>query len=111
MLKSKLPVVDAVKELRLRRWARTNFVTAQRRSESWHPIVLDEMQVKDAERNEQAASYETGRPLLPYVPLAPSPVYVVHGSHAPHGNPNLIRRSVESSAARGKRSRVIAAEE
>ena len=41
--------IDLVDELRLRRWARMNFVPADERSSNWHPIILDEMQAQDAE--------------------------------------------------------------
>lgn len=42
---------DLVQELRLRRWARENYVPVELRDQSWHPHVLDEMQRKDQERN------------------------------------------------------------
>ncbi|MHC4877313.1 MAG: hypothetical protein ACYTGL_12530 [Planctomycetota bacterium] len=39
-----------IAELRLRQWARRNYVPADlRRDEEWHPVVLDEMQRCDAE--------------------------------------------------------------
>ncbi len=42
--------VDLIAELRLRQWARANYVPAEiRRDSQWHPIVLDEMQRKDAD--------------------------------------------------------------
>ncbi len=47
--------VDAIKELRLRSWARTNYVPPPRRKHTWHPVVLDEMARRDAEIK---ASYE-----------------------------------------------------
>ena len=34
--------VDAVEEMRLRTWARQNFVPAGERNVNWHPVVLDE---------------------------------------------------------------------
>lgn len=43
--------VDFIEELRLRRWARENYVPSAERDATWHPIVLDEMSRKDAERN------------------------------------------------------------
>lgn len=39
--------LDFLEELRLRRWARENYVPEEQRAESWHPIVLEEMQSKD----------------------------------------------------------------
>jgi hypothetical protein len=45
-----LDSVDFIEELRLRRWARENYVPAPQRARSWHPIVLEEMSRKDAEK-------------------------------------------------------------
>ena len=39
--------VDFIEELRLRRWARENYVPACERDTAWHPIILDEMSRKD----------------------------------------------------------------
>jgi hypothetical protein len=44
-----LAEVDFIEELRLRRWARENFVPVENRSRTWHPIVLEEMLRKDEE--------------------------------------------------------------
>ncbi len=45
-----------IAELRLRQWARRNYVPAdQRRDEEWHPVVLDEMQRCDGECTDGAA--------------------------------------------------------
>lgn len=41
--------VDLIEELRLRRWARENYVPATQRDTTWHPIILDEMGRKDGE--------------------------------------------------------------
>jgi hypothetical protein len=41
--------VDAIEEMRLRTWARKNYAPVEERDESWHPIVLDEMERKDQE--------------------------------------------------------------
>lgn len=42
--------LDIVAELRLRQWARRNYVPATERIDGdWHPVVLKEMQKKDAE--------------------------------------------------------------
>lgn len=46
----RLEQLDFVAELRLRQWARRNFVSGSERTDSdWHPVVLDEMRRKDAE--------------------------------------------------------------
>jgi hypothetical protein len=46
--------LDFIEELRMRRWARENYVPAESRDGSWHPIVHDEMDRKDTEVNEPA---------------------------------------------------------
>lgn len=45
--------LDLVEELRLRRWARLNHVGETMRRPDWHPVILDEMALKDAELAEQ----------------------------------------------------------
>lgn len=91
--------VDLIKELRLRRWARAHYVPAQRRSSSWHPVVLEEMRRKDdelAERRER-------QPLaVAYVPLAPTELYRFDEPHASlpapklHSNILTARQSAET---------------
>ena len=49
MLGSVTAEVDFIEELRLRRWARENYVPPRDREQSWHPVVLDEMDKKDVE--------------------------------------------------------------
>jgi hypothetical protein len=44
--------VDFIEELRLRRWARENYVPADERDIAWHPIILEEMHRKDGEVSE-----------------------------------------------------------
>jgi hypothetical protein len=44
--------LDFIEELRLRRWARENYVSPSERQQSWHPIVHDEMMKKDLETTE-----------------------------------------------------------
>lgn len=41
--------LDFIEELRLRRWARENYVPPEKRSNNWHPIVHEEMEKKDTE--------------------------------------------------------------
>ncbi len=41
--------VDFIEELRLRRWARLNYVPPDQRDQEWHPVVIDEMNKKDGE--------------------------------------------------------------
>jgi hypothetical protein len=44
-----IDAVDLIAELRLRRWARENYVAGEDRDSEWHPIILDEMIRRDAE--------------------------------------------------------------
>jgi hypothetical protein len=52
MLSSVVVEVDFIEELRLRRWARQHYVPRRQREQSWHPIILDEMDKKDGEMSE-----------------------------------------------------------
>ena len=47
-----LPEIDLIEELRLRRWARENYVPADERDRGWHPIIQEEMRRKDGEVSE-----------------------------------------------------------
>ena len=46
--------IDFIEELKLRRWARENYVPGAQRSESWHPIIHDEMGRKDHEHRPES---------------------------------------------------------
>ena len=41
--------LDLVEEIRLRTWARKNYVSASDRDGGWHPVILDEMLRVDEE--------------------------------------------------------------
>jgi hypothetical protein len=43
------PGLDLIDELRLRSWARGNYVPKGQRSRDWHPVILEEMQRRDQE--------------------------------------------------------------
>jgi hypothetical protein len=47
--------IDFIEELRLRRWARENYVPVPQRERSWHPVVIDEMSKKDVEQGRAAS--------------------------------------------------------
>jgi hypothetical protein len=55
--------LDFIEELRMRRWARENYVPRSRRQNTWHPIVHDEMTKKELEaaRIESAPVYAPAR--------------------------------------------------
>ena len=48
--------LDFIEELRLRRWARENYVPPTQRQHSWHPVVHEEMEKKDDEADRTAVS-------------------------------------------------------
>ncbi len=80
--------VDFVSELRLRRWARANYVPPKQRSGTWHRVVLEEMCSKDAELDAQARNCAVSSS---YVPLAPTTFHTRHDGHADQSDPNLLR--------------------
>ena len=41
--------IDVIEEMRLRTWARQNYLPAKERGDEMHPIVLEEMTRKDHE--------------------------------------------------------------
>jgi hypothetical protein len=45
-----LAELDFIEELRLRRWARENYVPRGLRQKSWHPVVHEEMAKKETEQ-------------------------------------------------------------
>jgi hypothetical protein len=54
--------IDLIEELRLRRWARENYVAPEQRNQTWHPVVLEEMSRKDLEaqaRRQAEPSFST----------------------------------------------------
>lgn len=50
--------LDLIEELRLRRWARENYVPDGQRQSSWHPVVHEEMSKKDREEGAADAAIE-----------------------------------------------------
>ena len=80
--------VDLIKELRLRRWARSNYVPTEQRNYTWNPVVLDEMLRKDQELRERACDRAIRSS---YVPLPPTTITKRHDSHPSNPEPNLLR--------------------
>ncbi|MEZ6048796.1 MAG: hypothetical protein R3C11_25095 [Planctomycetaceae bacterium] len=85
---------DIVKELRLRSWARQNYVAPAARSKDWHPIVLDEMSRRDAEIMAMQAEHEawqlarTGPAAV--VPLIPGSILALHPAHKEIPTPKFL---------------------
>lgn len=62
--------LDFVAELRLRQWARQNYLPIESRNDSeWHPVVLDEMRRKDRELKSQSDAMQTVVTSAGIVPL------------------------------------------
>jgi hypothetical protein len=68
MLSAQQSSTDPVEELRLRRWARENYVAIAHRDSTWHAIVLDEMQRRDRELTFAGGYAEIARRIVPLVP-------------------------------------------
>ena len=45
--------VDLLEEIRLRTWARANYVPPEERDLTWHPVVLEEMDARDREQAQE----------------------------------------------------------
>ncbi|MBW3540223.1 MAG: hypothetical protein KY476_08130 [Planctomycetes bacterium] len=81
--------VDPIQELRLRRWARRNYVASDQRGANWHPIVLDEMRSRDSELCEYAEE-TLGRIPPRFVPLEPGRTHAVHPPHEELPEPHIL---------------------
>jgi hypothetical protein len=60
--------IDLTRELRLRRWARENYVATEDRDAEWHPVVLHEMALIDEERQAHAADEDRNSRFVPLMP-------------------------------------------
>ena len=80
---------DAVEELRLRRWARENYVPVDARDQDWHAVVLDEMRRKDQEQATVDAYSAIARRIVPLVSESGSPL---RGPHIDAPRPSLLLR-------------------
>lgn len=81
--------MDIIKELRLRNWARANYVPRNQRPTSLHPIVLDEMALRDAEMVRE----ELIRAATQIVPLAPL-TYAIEDAHEELAPPHFLTKPV-----------------
>jgi len=80
---------DPVEELRLRRWARENYVPVEERDQAWHAVVLDEMRRKD---QEQAAVDDYSSIARRIVPLAPDHGRLLRGPHVEPARSTVLLR-------------------
>lgn len=98
-----------IAELRLRQWARRNYVPQdQRRDNEWHPVVLDEMQKCDAQQRLTSPVIAAPRfdivTSSGIVPLEPSRhdgvrIDAAHDEVAPPQFAQQASRKVESKAS------------
>lgn len=58
-MQSQQQAIDIIEELRLRRWARENYVPPERRSPEWHQVIHDEMARRDLELLEASPPHVT----------------------------------------------------
>ena len=61
------PACDLLEELRLRRWARENYVPVERRDQTWHACVLEEMGRKDLEMQVADEYVDVAQRIVPLV--------------------------------------------
>ncbi|MAT14373.1 MAG: hypothetical protein CMJ46_03790 [Planctomyces sp.] len=89
---------DIVKELRLRSWARQNYVVLADRSKDWHPIVLDEMNRRDNEilavQTEKEAWMQAKAGGGNVVPLVPGSILALHAPHKQVPAPKFLSQPV-----------------
>lgn len=90
------PAIDLVEELRLRRWARLNYVCESQRRSDWHPVILNEMQLRD---HETAENSDAGTGPESLVPLPDSRILRIDQAHA---FPTRSRQTATPATARGE---------
>lgn len=78
-------------EFRLRRWARMHYVSSDQRKETWNPIVLDEMRIKDQEMREAEENSMKARVSSMYVPLAPGITTRIDEPHQEAAAPHILK--------------------
>ncbi len=84
-------------EFRLRRWARTHYVSSDQRKETWNPIVLNEMRIKDQEMLETENNSMKARVSSMYVPLAPGVSCRIDEAHYEASAPHILKMQDSST--------------
>jgi hypothetical protein len=80
--------LDVIEELQLRRWARENYVPPELRPPTQHPVVRNEMQLRDEERIIESRARES---VVAYVPLVPTVIQRLHEPHDLPERPAVLR--------------------
>jgi hypothetical protein len=88
--------IDIIEELQLRRWAREHYVAPNRRTAAQHPVVSDEMRLRDAEIIIDSRARDS---VVAFVPLAPTVIQRLHEPHEQPGQPALLRQAESIDAA------------
>jgi hypothetical protein len=57
MVSSVSAELDFIEELKLRRWARENYVPRHERRTDWHPVIHEEMDKKDFDQETVTIAY------------------------------------------------------
>ncbi|QDT94220.1 hypothetical protein [Gimesia algae] len=83
--------ISLAKELRLRSWARTHYVSADQRKETWNPVVLEEMKIKDQEMSESEENSMNVRVSSMFVPLAPAVNRRLDEAHVEVSAPHILK--------------------
>jgi hypothetical protein len=74
------PSDDFIAELRIRQWARRNYLPPHQRDAALHPIARDEMEFRDRELRDERPEWTMVR--TPFVPLLPADAVQIDGPHA-----------------------------
>ncbi|HMP01146.1 MAG TPA: hypothetical protein PKD86_17265 [Gemmatales bacterium] len=51
--------LDFIEELRMRTWARNNWVPRPQRESTWHPVIHDEMAKKDRDQANREVAFSS----------------------------------------------------
>ena len=86
--------IDPIMELRLRKWAREHYAARNERGRNWHPIVLQEMEFRDAELGDP--QFDRRAMPSPFVPLAPTETHYLDAPHAAVPAPKSLLHDPES---------------
>lgn len=92
MERESVTAISILAEFRLRRWARVHYVSSHQRKETWNPIVLDEMRIKDQEMEKTTKENSMkARVSSMYVPLAPEVTSRIDEAHNEIAAPHILK--------------------
>lgn len=84
--------IDMIEELMYRCWARRNYLPLELREANWHPIILEEMALRDEELFEELPQHESMDRTFGsgFVPLVPSITHFVHPAQSEIREPHYL---------------------